>query len=93
MEGMFSEGAEGTGSCGCRIRKGTEEKLEREERREKLGDRSKSTEDRGRGAYISDSCQSSGGQESLVTYVPSEWGRDFVREGWIKLPQKNLSKT
>lgn len=41
---MFSEGAEGIGSRGCRIRKGIEEKLGREGRREKMGDRNKSTE-------------------------------------------------
>lgn len=37
MQGMFSGGAEGKGNCGYRIRVDTEEKWEREGRREKLG--------------------------------------------------------
>lgn len=57
VEGMFSEGAEGLGSCGYRIRKGTEEKLGREEKREKLGNSKKSTGQRKRSLHFGQSAK------------------------------------
>lgn len=82
MEGMFSEGAEGIANSRCGIRKGTKEKLGRKRRRKKLGDRNKSTEGRGRGAYISDSRQSSRDRSHSLAMSPgSEEGIRSGRNG------------